>query len=298
MKRTRNLLISSIALLLVAVVGLAGGTFAWFTFANVVSISEFQTNVVTGDSLQASVAATGKVYQNYFLHSYLETEGALIRPMGTAVMDAVTPAYAGANGIDLAITGNTTLSFSRATATSGAGEDPTFTLAAENTAGEDFISLKLFFKASANLTAQASGLDELFANVIEPVGQEISILKSLRVAYIWRELDDEGGVASGGATGWKVFAPDTAPTAGLTLQPEQVQTEEDNLYGWTEQMYYDGYKKTDPTGDALDLFTFDNYAEQIFELNVYIWIEGFDIDCNSSAQGMDFTTAFKFTKKA
>ena len=313
--KTKNVLIGAVAMLLVAVLSLSGATYAWLSFENIVTISSFDTSVVTGVSLQASLDGEDN-WQNVFLFTDLDASGNLIRPDGAeiapdvfrpTVLDAATIGYDGLNydnvndkiidmddpdeeGTGTVFTPvNNEMSFYTST-----GGGTAFVLKKAE-AGTHYISLKLYFRASATATGKkvrtTINLDTLFSRPAVPSGKT-DVLKSLRAGFAVRPVKDATGAAITplDAGEYKGTYVKDAISGGAALEQNQIQTAPGNLYGWLKDKKFNKYSSvTSP------LTLFEIEGAQVWELNAYIWLEGFDEDCITSITGTAFASAFTFT---
>lgn len=317
--KTRNLLLSSIAMLLVAVVALTGGTFAWFSGVNTVTVSSFNTEVVSSSALEAAYTING-TYKSLWSPTDLSTAqdgGVDVFKRPTSKLDAASLAYNGWDTITEDTHSTTAADLANYITATTPGkpafvvfnkdsESPQLIAAVE---GNDFISLKLYFRASIEngkdgTTVSAIDLDKLFtANN----NNDIPISKSLRAAYAVRQVVNATGTDVSATSKFVIkgiYAPDN-DDQNLELDENQVQDAASDVYGWTVSRAFNSYPivnklpadegsgLNDTAKKSIELFSVENFVER-YEVYIFIWIEGFDIDGVNAASGADFDTSLKF----
>ena len=280
-----------------SVVALTTASLAWFLVLPSSEVSAFQVDIRAGKSMGIKLAPLGASQNELSKHTFLMANNVAAAKGEEKVayfpasvpdmpegyqhrLNASTPVYDADDPEKLAVTDGR-LGFKRI----GAKYEEQSTaenIADAGHAGNDFILLR--FSLNSN-TAMAVYLDEPAETFsTEETNPNLQITRALRLAVVWRKMPTAENPSFGEA-GYIIYNPH--PIETRTLQMNQRQ----NGTHYNEYAYESG---TEPIY-LFDLAAPANGVFDEYEVNVYIFIEGFDPDCNIFTSDTTFATRLKFS---
>ena len=312
----KNLIVSTIAMLMVAVVALTTASFAWFNLTVEPYVQEFDTTVISGNSLQIGLTHNG-TFSNYLPISAFNASYA---SFPTLEMDAATPQYVTGDSAKLSLNPSLrTLTF--LTSVSDITAEVGLIKGAEtvNINGSNFyVNLNMFVRANTAMpvsvilnSADAGGVVEsIFTTKVNESADPtptIDIQRSLRIAFVSTKVD-AAGVYSGQSI-VKIYEPMAAGAtvyetgknitesievpSEVALTPNQTQTTVDPETDYNKYTREITTELIAGSKQTMQLFETEESFET-WQVRIYIWIEGFDGDCNGLTASSLFSTLIRF----
>ena len=320
MKR-KSLLLSAISALMVSVLMLTAASFAWFEFSLTPEIDSFQLDIVTGDSLQIGFSADGafsnKVYKDDIVRvsagKFPNNDGA-----NDYKLNAATPDYDGGTGAELKLTdnaltfytfvdGQTYQDYKDKTDVMYAAGTPPTGLLKNATAGNDYIEITLYLRANKAMAVSLETTDLFKAH--DSNVNFTDILNSLRLVAVYSKVPNpKSAPAVLGTSAYVLYNPDTNLTAPLATNQMQNVVDLDDRTGLPvvpekkfADTHFNKYTANTPVSNKIKLFdavdpttTDDVDIFDVWQVRIYIWVEGFDGDSNMESAGASFWTHLKF----
>lgn len=292
-KTLRKAMISTIAMLVVAVISLTGVTYAWFT----------QGTTTTVNGIEMTVEAS--------------TGGVLVSQ------------DTGTWGSEITLTG-TTLTAAKPVSTIGGaaaawsffvGEvnpaDSTEIKTSAATAGTHYIQKTLYLKndAATDVTVNLGTQEGKITDVKNDTTYNYNGDRAARIGFRYVSVAatennsgaegalDTAGIKMGNVTGYAIFEPNATEHFDSGINAKQ------NYYGVKAASNGTYFKMSDATGSADyigEVTTTDSAtgveitvpAASIVTIEVYFWIEGQDIDCINAMASSKMSVGLYFEKKA
>lgn len=313
--KKRHLLLSAVSSLMVAVLALTAGTFAWFEFSLTPSVESFDLNMVSGDALQIAVineaGAFGNVVLKEDFYTYAAATKAFPGKLGSGTdpndykLNAATPDYSGVNGTSLALTGNALTFYTHKegrTYTDYTNKADSIVSGATGlleaaTPGNNYINVKVYFRANQSMKVFA----DVSALFTQAATHTPSIMDSLRVAFISSKAADYSAPSVAVYADLSSGSVDAnSKLSNYQLQYVQKVDEHGDLVAgqyWADTKY-NNYTRATVVDNKIELFSFTvtsgEAISEVWEVNIYIWAEGFDKDNNLEVTAQSFTTSLKF----
>ena len=270
MKNSKSkVLMTSVIMLVVAVMALTTATYAWFISADSARVSEITMQAASASGIRFS--ADGTTWKNYLV-------------VGEA-SDNVTP--------DIAIT------------IPSDGYNPTSTNAVLNSGAfsfyyahsyeDGFVEVTedttnfIHLEFSIRLDGDSAATEHLWLTSDSAITTDGSLDSILRVAFVYGTTVK---VWQPNQTDADSYNPLTAPKASVELQENSLIVD-DQIAGTTIG------GEDHLAGEAADLCVFDFAGSEetsvVYEVEIYIWLEGQDEDCTNAVASQSITANLIFT---
>lgn len=329
--KKKSLLLSSLALLVVAAIAFTGATYAWFVSGAAPSVEEMRLRVSdVGDIKIAAMPYTISAWSesnyasdNYNVNSddaYFKSQVMIAEIENSATstwtnpnwgtpmkyLNPVTAAKIDSTNVDEVAT-----SLNFAAGAINFSKEGTSNILLGGFDTENFIKYDVYFSnestvGSDYIVSLDLGLSRFFADTtpgyyapgVTLNNRQREVIKSLRVAFVSDQITAavNGSALVNGGSGVLVYEPD-AGVLGTT--------------GWTTEQANPGNKLNIGAGSlystvtgsgVMDLFKISSIMNggmitditKIVKVSVYIWLEGNDRDCYSGVAGGYFSSSLQF----
>ena len=282
MKKTmRSAMLSTIAMLVVAVLSLTGVTYAWFSAANQATVGKISMTV--DDNAGGIEIAT----------TFGEWKSSVDAP---AVADEYAPVSTTA-----ALTGNA-LSFFEGTLNPQNKNEITTTATNSN-----YLKFTLYFR---NNGSSAITMDLTGTNIVATATENNDIDKALRIGFVeWNDVtiagssDSADSFTSANSQTVQIYEPNATAHTANGLADGATEGQAHAYKGVTRASGTAFNRKTDTTNladvttdKALSDVTFTLNAGTYKKVDIYVWIEGQDADCQNDVSAETFDISFVFKK--